>query len=247
MTEDFSLYHDLVRELKSRNLPFRSLVAAQRVPVGVGVVITSAAERESIDFSSVVGSDDAEDAVERAIFALASSGRVSKVVVGVDPGERPGVAILADGSLIRTLQVHSPDDVSVELQRLIETYDGAAFIVRIGHGAATARDRIINSIVPLDVRIEMVDETETSAHAPVSHRDRAAAHAIAMSHGVEIELGRFRRVVPTEGEIRDIQRKSRIASGGEVTVGFRLARDVALGRMTLAEAIEKQRKGAASK
>ncbi|MBI4393763.1 MAG: hypothetical protein HY556_08220 [Euryarchaeota archaeon] len=245
MTNDFSFYHDLVRELKARNIPFRSLVGGARIPAGIGVVITSLDERPGIAFANVVASDDAEDAVERAMLALQSGGRVSKVVVGVDPGERPGVAILADGSLIRTLQVHSPADVSAELERVIETYKDASVIVRIGHGAATARDRIINSLVPLDVRIEIVDETETSATAPVAHRDRAAAHAIALSKGEEV--GRYRRVSPTDGEIRDIQRKSRIASGGEVTVGFRLARDVALGRVTLSEAIEKQRKGARSK
>ena len=44
---------------------------------------------------------------------------------------------------------------------------------------------------------------------------------------------------PTEGEVKELQRRSRIKSQGRVTISSDLARKVALGELTLAEAIEK--------
>jgi hypothetical protein len=42
---------------------------------------------------------------------------------------------------------------------------------------------------------------------------------------------------PTDGELREIQRKSRIKSQGRITISSELAKKVALGELTLAEAI----------
>jgi hypothetical protein len=44
---------------------------------------------------------------------------------------------------------------------------------------------------------------------------------------------------PTEGEVKELQRRSRIKSQGRVTISSDLARKVALGELTLAEAIDK--------
>jgi hypothetical protein len=43
---------------------------------------------------------------------------------------------------------------------------------------------------------------------------------------------------PTEGELRELQRRSRIKSQGRVTISSEMARRVALGELTLIEAIE---------
>ena len=43
---------------------------------------------------------------------------------------------------------------------------------------------------------------------------------------------------PTEGEVKELQRRSRIKSQGRVTISLDLARKVALGELTLEEAID---------
>jgi hypothetical protein len=48
-------------------------------------------------------------------------------------------------------------------------------------------------------------------------------------------------VKPTPGELRDIQRLSRIESKGSVTIASELAESVARGEITLTDAIAKQR------
>ncbi len=68
----------------------------------------------------------------------------------------------------------------------------------------------------------------------------AAARGIALTPGVPIAASDVGPVRPTAGELRDIQRKSRMASSGQVTISRILARNVALGRITLDEAVKRQ-------
>ena len=51
-------------------------------------------------------------------------------------------------------------------------------------------------------------------------------------------------MTPTDGELRDIQRKSRLASRGMFTIGRDLALGVALGEFTLEQALFLQREKA---
>jgi hypothetical protein len=45
---------------------------------------------------------------------------------------------------------------------------------------------------------------------------------------------------PTEGEVKDIQRLSRIESGGKITISKELAKKVAKGKLSLKDAMRKQ-------
>ena len=47
-------------------------------------------------------------------------------------------------------------------------------------------------------------------------------------------------VVPTSGEVKEVQRLSRRVSGGQVTISQRLAQAVAVGRLSMEEAIGMQ-------
>jgi hypothetical protein len=47
-------------------------------------------------------------------------------------------------------------------------------------------------------------------------------------------------VVPTTGEVKEVQRLSRRMSGGQVTISQRLAQAVAVGRLSMEEAISRQ-------
>ena len=48
-------------------------------------------------------------------------------------------------------------------------------------------------------------------------------------------------VSPTDGELREIKRRSRKHSNGRLTISSELAKAVAVGRLTMPEAIERQR------
>ncbi|HEV8360354.1 MAG TPA: hypothetical protein VGR28_07880 [Candidatus Thermoplasmatota archaeon] len=246
LTQDFAAYYDLVKYLKEHDTPFLSLAFDEPVPASVGVVITTPGEAGRVAFAELaLYRGFAQPAVDLALETLAGRPQYTTVVVGVDPGERPGIAVYGDGRLLRTEQVHLPELVVDEVARTIEALSADHFVVRVGHGAGTLRDRIINELLRADrtsrASIEVVDETSTS---PVALRgqpssDVAAAKAIAMAQGHEVR--QYREIRPSDGEMRDLQRKSRIASEGTVTISRDLAREVASGRLTLDEAIARQR------
>jgi len=48
--------------------------------------------------------------------------------------------------------------------------------------------------------------------------------------------------VPTRGELRELKRRSRLASGGTVTISDRLAGRVLRGELSIDEAVARQRK-----
>jgi hypothetical protein len=153
----------------------------------------------------------------------------------VDPGPRPGIAILGDGKVLLTDTLLSPEKVAPAIRDFLSFVKTNELLLRVGHGDPTNRDRIINTLWDVTPNIEMVDETSTTRRT--GHPEAAAA--IAQSRG---ELMPSRpRIVPTQGEVRDIQRLSRIESGGAITINSALARQVAVGALTLTEAIEKQK------
>ena len=246
-TGDFSAYYDLVQALRNRDIPFVPLAPGEAVPPNVGVVIlTGASGVTAVEHPVTVPFTTAEETLGRALTLLHGPGPFRRCVIGVDPGERPGVAVLADGRVLRLIHAPHPEAVRDAIAGVLTAVDADAFLVRIGNGAPTHRDRILQALAGLDVPFELVDERRTTpitARGP-AERDTAAATHIALTPGAPLGLLDLRPVRPTEGELRDIQRKSRLASEGALTISRYLARNVALGRLTLDEALLRQREKA---
>ena len=261
LTEDFSVYYDLVKLLKERNFPFISLVFDELIPSSVGAIITTARERERIDFKHVVAVeaietksetiDDSdgntvssskitgiERAVNTALHMLRGIDEYNHLVIGIDPGKRPGIAVIADGAITNTHQASSPERVMHYVTQILSTYPSKRVTIRVGHGAPTQRNRIINMLLEIGQRIEIVDETNTSERAEDS--DIRAAITIAISQGYLV-THKF-EITPTDGELKNIQRMSRLESGGMVTISRELAKRVALGEISLKAAIDLHQK-----
>jgi hypothetical protein len=226
-------------ELKKRRASFLSLNFEESVPQNVGVIITTEEEREKIDFSNlVVASKDIELTIDIAQRSLKGKEIYEKLIIGIDPGKRPGIAIIGDGEILATAQVSSPEKVKERIFRALKSYPAGDKIIRIGHGDTTHRNRIINSLSSLGLKIEISDETRTTRISETPDID--AAIDIALKSGVEV-TGKI-KVEPTSGELRDIQRRSRIESKGRVTISKEEAKCVAKGEMTLEEAIKRDTK-----
>lgn len=243
LTEDFSAYHDLVRALRRRDVPFESLAFGDPIPDRVGAVITTEEERDRVPASNVVALDGSpREAVARATRLLEGKERYASLILGVDPGEKPGFAVIADGELLHATEAVGPEVVVDLVEEAIEAYPSASYTVRIGHGATTRRDRILNALTRVPVPVEIVDEEQTTGtHTRMSgERNIEAAVAIALSSGRRVAK-RIRTLQPSPGEIRDIQHRSRKASKGRVTISRDLAEKVASGEMSMGKAIALQR------
>lgn len=245
---DFSAYYDLVQALRARRIPFVALGPDQHIPPQVGVLITTGPPRvsDALNFSFdevvVVAFQSVERTIDEALRALNGTGPMGRCVIGIDPGERPGIAVLSGGRILRVLQAGSPESVREHVEDVFATFPAESFLIRIGNGAPTFRNRILQMLAGLPVMLEVVDERHST---PVGYhgngeRDTQAATRIALTSGQLMMASEVGPVRPTPGELRDIQRKSRLESEGRLTISRALARYVALGRLTLAEAVRQQ-------
>ncbi|AUV83019.1 hypothetical protein C2R22_16345 [Salinigranum rubrum] len=239
-TADFELYHEAVAELRDRGTVFTTVEPGSELPDRTRVVIVSHDDVDAVDVPEgverVVASDadDARRAVEEALGVLRGGG--GRTVVGVDPGTRPGIAVLAGGMVVAAFHVPLADAVSV-IRREV---DGEADpLVRVGDGARLQGSRIVNDLD--DVPVELVDETGTTPYLGTGARgmgDVLAAVNIARLDGERVDS---REVEPTPGELQRIKDESRQRSGGDRTIDEELARRVASGELNVDEALDEHR------
>ena len=238
LTEDFRLYHDLVAALKVRGVPFVTLSFSRRVPENVGAVLTSPAEAPRIRSRNVVVVEDVENAITQALQVLKGKTEWRELLIGVDPGREPGVAVLGDGDVLDTRQAPTPEAVRDQVLTALQNFPAKQVRVRVGHGDPTNRNRILNALAADRLRVEIVDEAGTTHRTPQPDLD--AAVDIARTPGVRVEPP-F-EIRPTRGEVREIQRRSRIQSDGQVTISTELADAVARGQVSLDAAIDRQKR-----
>jgi hypothetical protein len=242
-TADFELYHEVVAELRARGVEFTTVEPSDELPAGARVVVTSpgddvdAGELAAEGVERVVASaDESRRAVEEALALL--RGGDGRLVVGVDPGVRPGIAVLAGDAIVAAF--HVPLDDAVEVIRS-ETEDAADPLVRVGDGSRLQGAQLINDLDA--VPVEVVDETGTTPYLGTGARgmgDVLAAVNIARIEGERVE---DRAIEPTEGEIQVIKTRSRERSEENRTITEGLARRVARGELTLDEALEEHKNG----
>lgn len=245
VTEIPRFYYDAVRELKGRGINFLTFGLGDEIPSYITVALTSRGERRHVRSPFVVAHDDLPTAVNECVRALNGLKKEYKrLIVGIDPGISPGVALLADNKVIEARNIRSPEGVPPLFRELLGTYSATEIVVRVGDGGGIYRMRVLKLLQEnFDVRIEVVDETSTTPalgrEAPSALRDVIAAINIALKEGTVLE-GAV-ELEPTPGEIKNLQRESRGLSGN-ITISKGLAERVAKGELTLEEAIEAHRR-----
>jgi hypothetical protein len=244
-TENFRLYHDLVNTLKNRNISYVSLNSIHHIPRQIKVILTSHAELHEINRKNIIAADAYESidyAIDKALHLLIGKDIYSHVHIGIDPGEKPGIAVVGDDILIHTTQVSSPELVAKYIKRLLNDYPSSEYVIRIGHGSILERNRIINSLIPFHIPIEIVNESKTSSSHQTQRigRDLKAAYSIALMRGGKVQ--RRLPLKPTKGEIRRIQEKSRNMTDGKFTISSEAACLVLKGEKSLWEAIKEEEK-----
>jgi len=232
-TDDFELYHGVVTELRDRGVDFTTIEPDREWPEETAVAVAAAGERVEIpDGVELVQADPDRPrrAVEAAIDAL--RGESGRTVVGIDPGERPGIAVLHGETVVAAFQIPAAEAAEV-VRREVE--DAADPVVRVGDGARLVGSRLIDDIE--DVPVELVDETGTTPYLGSGARgmgDVLAAANIARREGEPISS---RDIEPTTGELQRIKDRSREASATNRAIDADLARRVAAGELTIEEAL----------
>ncbi len=234
-TADFELYHEVVTALRERGVEFTTIEPGEAIPEGTTVLVHGADEETAVPAEAEVAVVEADAGDPRAaVDAVAATLRDGdgRTVVGVDPGERPGVAVLEGDTVTAVFQVPAERVAGVVRE---EVADAADPLVRVGDGARLVGARLLEDLP--DVPVELVDESGTTPYLGTGVRgvgDVLAAVNIARREGERV---RSRDVEPTEGELTRIQDRSREASETNRAVDVDLARRVAAGELSIEEAL----------
>jgi hypothetical protein len=243
-TKDFSLYYDLIKSLKRRKIPYVSLDSIDHIPSKTGVILTSNNELHDFKLQKVIAADaydTVDHAIDLALQMMIGKDLYSKIYIGIDPGDQPGIAIVGDDILLQKINVSTPEKVVVEIKRILREYPAIETLIRIGHGSVLTRNRIINSLITLNIPIEIVDETKTTSSEQVRiKRDGEAAAVIALLTGGKVQ--QHLPLEPTRGEIVNIQERSRKLTSGKFSISEKTAIRVLKGEIGLEEAVELEKK-----
>ena len=238
-TADFRLAYRLLASLKARKVRCAHLEHGADLPPSTSVWLASHDEVKAAADPFGIGAtlESVESDIDRALRFVAKGGSVRDLTFGIDPGPRPGLAWVGDGRVLGTAQFESVDLAVDRICELSDEISHNTMMVRIGDGSRTISNRLANVCLARGLRVERVDERRTSRGLQ-RNQHHASATRIAQMNGAPITSKQ--PVVPTPGEVKEVQRLSRRVSGGQVTISQRLAQAVAVGRLSMEEAIGRQ-------
>jgi len=199
-------YYILVNELKKRGIAFLSLRPWDSIPFDVKVVLTTEKERASIKHSNVIvfkNESGSTKVVDEAIRVVQGKKDYEKVVIGVDPGETLGVAILGDGNVLETFLCPTLEETLKVILENLEKIEAPVKVVKVGDGAPTYTEellRLLDEYLPKDVAIEIVSEAGTSHFVKDSVHRRGLRDIMS----AKMIAGRQGRVFP-RGKLHETQ------------------------------------------
>lgn len=240
-TKNFSLYHDLIEILRKRKIPYISLSSKKNIPNKIGVIITSNEELHEINYKKIISADFYEhldQVIDIAIQMLIGKDLYSKLIIGIDPGEKPGVALIADDILLKKTNINSPEAILKHIKRYLSEYPSLNTLIRIGNGSIIFRNRIINILIDLNIPIEIVNEKKTTIEQNKGRydKDSEAAAIIALIKGVKVNKKQSIKI--TRGDIKRIQEESRKYTKGKFSISEKKAISVLKGKINLEDAID---------
>ena len=172
------VYFLIVNKLKEKNIPFISLLPGETVPIEVKAVITTEQEKDRIRYERILvydGETEPDALTNELIKIFQGKEAYEKIVVGVDPGEVFGLAVIADGKVSETGNCFSVQEVLKKTENIIKNVDfsSTAVTVKIGSGVPTYREliEIFDLALPVEVVLQVVSEAGTNRSLnPAKHR-----------------------------------------------------------------------------
>jgi hypothetical protein len=162
-------YFLIVNKLKERNIPFMSLVPGETVPTEVKAVITTAKEKHRVSHEKILvyDSETEPDALANEVMKILQGKEVyEKIVIGVDPGEVFGLAVIADGKVNETGNCFSIQEALAKISSVIKNVDfsSTAVSIKIGSGVPAYKELIetLDAALPPEVVLEVVSEAGTN-------------------------------------------------------------------------------------
>ena len=168
LTTSGKAYYKLVSEFRRRELQFISLIPTEVIPFYVKVIITTESEKKNIDFSEILIYDeltDPSEVVDNAIQLLRGKKDFREIIIGIDPGQTVGLAVLGDGIVLKTMDLTNMEEKVKEIVQILTETNAKKKTVKIGDGVKEEQKRLIkllNEKLPHNIIIESVEEKGTT-------------------------------------------------------------------------------------
>ncbi len=191
------VYYEFVNELVRRRLPFLSLKPWDPIPFNIKVVLTTKEESRKISHPNILTLDEKtniESILDTTLLIIQGKQQYSKVVIGVDPGETCGIAILCDNKVLETMTT-TMDTVASLVIKNLKRFPAEKKLVRVGDGNPANTKNLLKSLciyLQEDITLELVREAGTSRISNKSFnrrvlRDSVSAIKIAERNGRQLE------------------------------------------------------------
>ncbi len=190
LTSDSRLFFDLVKELRFRGLPFRSLNFGEAPPMDIGVILTSQYDVDKVERTAwgssmpIIPVDDIYKGIRRAFQALTGIEIFEELVIGVDPGKEPGIAVLVNNEVLEVSQARSWDKCVEIIHHMLDSYIFRTSRLKLGNGAPESRDFILDHVADSFTVVEVMDEFRTTKLTKNMESDKDAAINIARSRRI---------------------------------------------------------------
>ena len=199
LTTSGKAYYKLVSEFRRRGLQFISLIPTEVIPFYVKVIITTESERENNAFSEILIYDeltDPSEVVDNAIQLLRGKKDFREIIIGIDPGQTVGLAVLGDGIVLKTMDLTNMEEKVKEIVQILTETKAKKKTVKIGDGLKEEQKRLINLLnekLPHNIIIESVEEEGTTKNIKkdsIYHKnskDVLSAIKISLRNGHQID------------------------------------------------------------
>jgi len=162
-------YFLIVNKLKERNIPFISLVPGETVPTEIKAVITTEKEKRRINHEKILNYDSGTDPdalANEVMKVLQGKEAYENIVIGVDPGDVFGLAVIADGKVNETGNCFSIQEALTKINSVIKNVDVSSTVVtiKIGSGVPAYKELLdtLDVALPPEVVLEVVSEAGTN-------------------------------------------------------------------------------------
>ncbi len=174
-------YFLVVNALREQGVTFISLIPGEPMPSKVKLVITTEEEKEKVNYGKVLlfhGESELEGLmveVKKRLLGMESCG---KIVIGIDPGQAIGLAVLADGKVIEEANCYSNHELVNSILKILRTVNLSVtnVVIKIGNGVPVHKDLLLDldEALPSKVVLEVVGEAGTNR--PLKMHSRKIRH-----------------------------------------------------------------------
>ncbi|MHA1206376.1 MAG: hypothetical protein ACTSRJ_00785 [Candidatus Hodarchaeales archaeon] len=247
-TNDMRFYNKILKLSQNSSLKIHFFPESQQISEGKYDIVVTTSEKGKYEKKSHVLYLDYEnlntETIPKIIGLITRNykPKFQKMLIGIDPGEHIGIAAICDGMVLSARTV-SLEQLINSVETNLLSFPSENVCIKIGDQPPSISKVIFNKLFDVfrkfaHIQMEIVPEADSSAGYLKTQKslstDEKAAIVIGLRNG-KLQTHMVRTSIP-EGRVKEIQNWSREKSGN-LTIDSKLARLVAIGEITLEEAI----------